>query len=142
MTLLSPSDRDVTTYRWFLWIRKYKSCLWCITKLKGVRSQFFYLSAYRRSHRQKQNGIIRLIGSGYLLWTYRTNCDRLLTVLIFKWLGYIWCGNFVIPLGGTEVDDELFYYPFVVTTFIGFGFVLLNYFSWHTPFDKLRRIVN
>ena len=27
---------------------------------------------------------------------------------------YFWCGNFVIQLGGTEVDDEPFYYPFVV----------------------------
>ena len=27
---------------------------------------------------------------------------------------YFWCGNFVIQLSGTEVDDEPFYYPFVV----------------------------
>jgi hypothetical protein len=27
-------------------------------------------------------------------------------------------------------------------TFVGFGFVLSNYFSWHTPFDKFKRIVN
>jgi hypothetical protein len=53
---------------------------------------------------------------------------------------YFWCGNFVIQFGGTEVDDEPFYYPFVVPTFIGFGFVLPNYFSWHTPFDKFKRI--
>jgi hypothetical protein len=38
------------------------------------------------------------------------------------------------------VDDEPFYYPFVVPTFIGFGFVLPNYFLWHTPFDKFKRI--
>jgi hypothetical protein len=38
------------------------------------------------------------------------------------------------------VDDEPFYYPFVVPTFIGFGFVLPNYFSWHTPFGKFKRI--
>jgi hypothetical protein len=43
-----------------------------------------------------------------------------------------WCGNFAIQFGGTEVDDEPFYYPFV--------FVLPNYFSWHTPFDKFRRV--
>jgi hypothetical protein len=53
---------------------------------------------------------------------------------------YFWCGNFVIQFGGTEVDDEPFYYPFVVPTFIGFGFVLPNYFSWHTPFGKFKRI--
>ncbi len=28
----------------------------------------------------------------------------------------------------------------VVPTFIGFGFVLPNYFLWHTPFDKFKRI--
>ena len=27
---------------------------------------------------------------------------------------YFWCGNFVIQLGVTEMDDEPFYYPFVV----------------------------
>ncbi len=43
---------------------------------------------------------------------------------------YFWCGNLVIQLGGTEVDDEPFYYPFVVPTFVGFGFVLPNGFSW------------
>lgn len=53
---------------------------------------------------------------------------------------YFWCGNFVIQLGGTEVDDEPFYYPFVVPTFIGFGFVLPNGFSWHTPFTQFKRI--
>jgi hypothetical protein len=53
---------------------------------------------------------------------------------------YFWWGNFVIQLGGTEVDDEPYYYPFVVPTFTGVGFVLPNYFSWHTPFDKFKRI--
>ena len=53
---------------------------------------------------------------------------------------YFWCGNFVIQLGGTEVDDEPFYYPFVVPTFVGFGFVLPNGFSWHTTFAQLKRI--
>jgi len=46
----------------------------------------------------------------------------------------------VIQFGGTEVDDEPFYYPFIVPTFIGFGFVLPNYFSWHTPFNKFKRV--
>lgn len=46
----------------------------------------------------------------------------------------------MIQFGGTEVDDEPFYYPFIVPTFIGFGFVLPNYFSWHTPFDKFKRV--
>ena len=53
---------------------------------------------------------------------------------------YFWCGNFVIQFGGTEVDDEPFYYSFVVPTFIGFGFVLPNGFSWHTPFEQFKRI--
>jgi hypothetical protein len=55
---------------------------------------------------------------------------------------YFWYANFVIQLGGTEVDDETFYYAFGVPTFVGFGFVLPNYFSWHTPFHKFKRIVN
>ncbi len=46
----------------------------------------------------------------------------------------------MIQFGGTEVDDEPFYYPFIVPTFFGFGFVLPNYFSWHTPFDKFKRV--
>lgn len=53
---------------------------------------------------------------------------------------YFWCGNFVIQLGGTEVDDEPVYYPFVVPTLVGFGFVLPNYFSWHTPFSEFKRV--
>ena len=38
------------------------------------------------------------------------------------------------------MDDEPFYYPFVVPTFIGFGFVLPSGFSWHTPFTQFKRI--
>jgi hypothetical protein len=52
---------------------------------------------------------------------------------------YFWCGNFVVQFGGTEVDDEPFYYPFVVPTVIGFGSVLPNYL-WHTLFDKFKRV--
>lgn len=52
---------------------------------------------------------------------------------------YFWCGDFVIQIGGGEVDDDP-YYPFVVPIFIGFGFVLPNYFSWHTPFDNFKKV--
>ena len=56
---------------------------------------------------------------------------------------YFWCGNFIIQIGGTEVDDEPdepYYYPFIVPTFIGFGIVLTNDLSWHTPFNQFKRI--
>ena len=52
---------------------------------------------------------------------------------------YFWWGNFVLQMGGGEVDDDP-YYPFVVPTFIGFGFVLPNYLSWHTPFDNFKKV--
>ena len=43
-------------------------------------------------------------------------------------------------IGGNEVDDDPYYYPFIVPTFIGFGIVLTNDWSWHTPFDQFKRI--
>lgn len=52
---------------------------------------------------------------------------------------YFWCGNFVFQIGGSEVDDDP-YYPFVVPTSIGFGFVLPNGFCWHTPFSHFKRV--
>jgi hypothetical protein len=52
---------------------------------------------------------------------------------------YFWCGNFIIQIGGTEVDDEPYYYPFIVPTFIGFGIVLTDDLSWHTPFDQFKQ---
>jgi hypothetical protein len=52
---------------------------------------------------------------------------------------YFWWGNIVIQMGGGEVDDDP-YYPFVVPTFIGFGFVVPNYLSWHTPFDNFKKV--
>lgn len=54
---------------------------------------------------------------------------------------YFWCGNFVFQIGGSEVDDDP-YYPFIVPTSIGFGFVLSNGFSWHTPFGNFKRVDN
>lgn len=51
---------------------------------------------------------------------------------------YFWCGDFAIQFGGTEVDDEPVYYPFVVPTFMGFWFVLPNDFSWHTSFQEFK----
>jgi hypothetical protein len=53
---------------------------------------------------------------------------------------YFWCGSFIIQIGGTEVDDEPYCYPFIVPTFIGFGIILTNGLSWHTPFDQFKRI--
>jgi hypothetical protein len=52
---------------------------------------------------------------------------------------YFWYGNFVFQIGGSEVDDDP-YYPFVVPTFTGFGFVLSNGFSWHTPFGNFKQV--
>lgn len=52
---------------------------------------------------------------------------------------YVWCGNFVLQFGGTKVKDEPFY-PFVVPTSIGFGFVLPNGFSWKTTSQEFKRI--
>lgn len=53
---------------------------------------------------------------------------------------YFWCGSISFQIGGSEVDDEPYYYPFIVPTFLGIGFVLPNGFSWHTPFDSFKKI--
>lgn len=53
---------------------------------------------------------------------------------------YFWFGNFAVIFGGSEVDDDPYYYPFIVPTFAGFGFVLPNSFSWHTPFKEFKEI--
>jgi hypothetical protein len=52
---------------------------------------------------------------------------------------YLWWGQLTWQVGGTEADDDP-YYPFVVPTFLGFGIVLPNYWSWHTPFEEFKRI--
>jgi hypothetical protein len=52
---------------------------------------------------------------------------------------YFWWGDFVLQLGGTKVKDQPFY-PFVMPTSIGFGFVLPNGFVWKTTSQELKRI--
>ncbi len=55
---------------------------------------------------------------------------------------YFWIGNFTLRVGGIEVDKSgsAYFYPYLVPTFIGFGFVLPNYISWHTPFREFSQI--
>ena len=55
---------------------------------------------------------------------------------------YFWVGSFSLRIGGVEVDDNPYPYCYIVPTFIGFGFCLakFNYFSWHTPFSKFKKI--
>lgn len=53
---------------------------------------------------------------------------------------YFWMGKFSLRIGGVEVDDNPYFYPYIVPTAIGFGFALPNYFSWHTPFDEYAQI--
>ncbi len=52
---------------------------------------------------------------------------------------YFWWGDFVLQFGGTKVKDEPFY-PFIVPTSIGFGFVLPNGFAWKTTNRELKRV--
>jgi len=53
---------------------------------------------------------------------------------------YFWFGNFTLQIGGIEVDDEPYFYPFVVPTFIGFGLIFNSSMGWHTPFNQFKRI--
>lgn len=55
---------------------------------------------------------------------------------------YFWIGSFTLRVGGIDVKDSgsPYFYPYIVPTFIGFGFVLPNYFSWHTPFDEFGSV--
>ena len=55
---------------------------------------------------------------------------------------YFWVGSFSLRIGGVEVDDNPNPYCYIVPTFIGFGFCFakFNYFSWHTPFSKFKKI--
>jgi hypothetical protein len=55
---------------------------------------------------------------------------------------YLWFGSFCLRIGGVDVNESgsLYPYPYLVPTYFGFGFVLPNYFSWHTPFDKFTKI--
>lgn len=57
---------------------------------------------------------------------------------------YLWLGNFTLRLGGIDVNESgsPYFYPYLVPTFAGFGFALPNYFSWHTPFGKFKKITN
>jgi hypothetical protein len=53
---------------------------------------------------------------------------------------YFWLGQFTLRIGGVDVDDNPYFYPYIVPTTIGFGFALPNYFSWHTPFDEYAEV--
>ncbi len=53
---------------------------------------------------------------------------------------YLWIAGFSVRIGGTETEDQPYFYPYIVPTFIGFGFALPNYFSWHTPFSEYNLI--
>lgn len=54
---------------------------------------------------------------------------------------YFWLGNFTLRIGGVDIKDSGSpCYPYIVPTFLGFGFVLPNYFSWHTPFNEYTKI--
>jgi len=55
---------------------------------------------------------------------------------------YFWVGNFSLQIGGIDLEDNPYPYRYIVPTFIGFGFCFaeLNYFSWHTPFSKFKKI--
>jgi hypothetical protein len=54
---------------------------------------------------------------------------------------YFWLGNFSIRIGGVDIKESTspYFYPYVVPTFIGFGWVLPNYVYWHTPFNEFAR---
>jgi hypothetical protein len=55
---------------------------------------------------------------------------------------YFWLGNFTLRIGGVDVKESgsPYFYPYLVPTYIGFGFALPNYFSWHTPFGEYNKI--
>ncbi len=57
---------------------------------------------------------------------------------------YFWLGRFCLRIGGVDVtkSSSPHFYPYLVPTFIGFGFVLPNYIVWHTPFDKFKKITD
>ncbi len=55
---------------------------------------------------------------------------------------YFWLGSFTLRIGGIDLTGANTTYPYIVPTFIGFGYVLPNYISWHTPFSKFKKLTD